>query len=103
MKIEIRNIRFLHVCVCCCQDDGLLLYNGPIGEIDLLTQPEDFISLELLGGYPRLMINHGTGTQTLTLDGRDKTGAVIMRKLSDGVWHRIDIIRFGKVSCVCSL
>ena len=63
----------------------------------MLTQPEDFISLELLGGYPRLTINHGTGTNTLTLDGRDKAGAVIMRKLSDGVWHRIDIVRTGKV------
>ncbi|KAL8590527.1 hypothetical protein ACOMHN_010963 [Nucella lapillus] len=78
------------------KDDGLLLYNGPIGEINVLNQPEDFISLELLGGYPRLMINHGTGTQTLTLDGRDKAGTVIMRKLSDGVWHRIDIVRSGK-------
>jgi hypothetical protein len=73
------------------------LYNGPIGEIDRLKVPEDFMSLELLNGYPRLMINHGTGTETLSLDGRDKTGAVIMRKLSDGVWHHIDIIRQGKV------
>ena len=87
----------------CAQEDGLLLYNGPIGEIDRLKQPEDFISLELLGGYPRLMINHGTGTLTLTLDGRDRTGAVIMRQLSDGRWHQIDIRRFGKVSvCVLS-
>ena len=74
------------------------MYNGPIGEIDRLKQPEDFISLELLGGYPRLMINHGTGTLTLTLDGRDRTGAVIMRQLSDGTWHQIDIRRSGKVS-----
>lgn len=73
------------------------MYNGPIGEVNRLTQPEDFISLELVGGYPRLMINHGTGTQTLTLDGRDRSGAVIMQQLSDGTWHRIDIIRFGKV------
>lgn len=78
------------------KDDGLLMFNGPIGEIDRLKVPEDFMSLELLSGYPRLMINHGTGTQTLSLDGRDRSGAVIMRKLSDGVWHRIDIIRRGK-------
>ncbi|KAK7504632.1 hypothetical protein BaRGS_00004118 [Batillaria attramentaria] len=78
------------------EDDGLLLYNGPMAEIDLLTQPEDFISLELLGGYPRLMVNHGTGTLTLSLDGQDEAGAVIMQRLSDGQWHRIDIIRSGK-------
>ena len=82
---------------CPKQDDGLLLYNGPIMEIDRQKVPEDFISLELLSGYPRLMINHGTGSLTLSLNGRDQTGAVIMRKLSDGVWHKIDIIREGKV------
>lgn len=44
------------------------------------------------------MINHGTGNLTITLDGRDSSGAVIMRPLADGEWHRIDLIRSGKVS-----
>nr|BAD91055.1 Af2-cadherin [Artemia franciscana] len=64
--------------------DGLLLYNGPI----VLPEPEemlnsDFIALELRGGYPRLLIDFGSGTLELRVE--------TPRKLDDMDWHRIDI------------
>ncbi|XP_037905049.1 neural-cadherin isoform X5 [Hermetia illucens] len=64
--------------------DGLILYNGPI------VPPErdemlisDFISLELERGFPRLLIDFGSGT----LELRVKT----KKTLDDGEWHRIDL------------
>ncbi|XP_065357377.1 neural-cadherin isoform X3 [Calliphora vicina] len=64
--------------------DGLIIYNGPI------VPPErdemlisDFISLELERGYPRLLIDFGSGT----LELRVKT----KKTLDDGEWHRIDL------------
>ncbi|XP_043069622.1 putative neural-cadherin 2 isoform X1 [Drosophila bipectinata] len=64
--------------------DGLILYNGPIvppkpGE----TVISDFIALEMEQGYPRLLIDFGSGT----LELRVKT----KKTLDDGVWHRLDI------------
>ncbi|XP_043069629.1 neural-cadherin isoform X5 [Drosophila bipectinata] len=64
--------------------DGLIIYNGPI------VPPErdeklisDFIALELERGYPRLLIDFGSGT----LELRVKT----KKTLDDGEWHRIDL------------
>ncbi|XP_066147632.1 neural-cadherin isoform X5 [Euwallacea fornicatus] len=64
--------------------DGLLLYNGPI------VPPEkdevmvsDYIALELERGYPRLLLDFGSGT----LELRVKT----KKTLDDGEWHRLDI------------
>lgn len=79
------------------QDNGLIFYNGPTRE---LTSGEDtdFILLELRGGYPVLRLNHGTGEVKLAIDGHDKHGTRQLQKLSDGVWHRVDIFRRGKVT-----
>ncbi|XP_025116175.1 neural-cadherin-like [Pomacea canaliculata] len=77
------------------QSDGLLLYNGP-KVTPPADQPPDFISLELRGGFPVLMIDHGSGSTTLTVDGKNANGNVIISTLADGKWHRIDIIRTGK-------
>ncbi|XP_032583512.1 putative neural-cadherin 2 isoform X2 [Drosophila sechellia] len=64
--------------------DGLILYNGPIvppkSEETVIS---DFIALELEQGYPRLLIDFGSGT----LELRVKT----KKTLDDGVWHRLDI------------
>lgn len=80
------------------QADGLILYNGPVHDLDTNAGDQaDFIALELVQGYPRLLINHGTGTLVLTLDGRNKDRDVIMQPLNEGLWHRIDIIRKGRV------
>ncbi|KAK7483025.1 hypothetical protein BaRGS_00025688, partial [Batillaria attramentaria] len=68
------------------QDDGLLLYNGPIAEV-VGDQPRDFITLQLVSGYPVLYIDHGSGHLRLSLNSI---------KLSDGAWHRIDILRTGR-------
>lgn len=64
--------------------EGIFLYNGPIvppkrGE----TVVSDFISVELEKGYPRLLMDFGSGT----LELRVKTKAT----LDDGEWHRLDI------------
>ncbi|XP_065357962.1 putative neural-cadherin 2 isoform X1 [Calliphora vicina] len=66
------------------EPDGLILYNGPIvppkAEEFVLT---DFIAIELEQGYPRLLIDFGSGT----LELRVKT----KKTLDDGVWHRLDV------------
>lgn len=66
------------------KSDGILLYNGPIvpPEADE-TMVSDFISVELERGYPRLLIDFGSGT----LELRVKT----KKSLDDGEWHRLDI------------
>lgn len=44
--------------------DGLILYNGPIVRPDEGFQvDQDFISLELIKGYIRLLIDFGSGTK----------------------------------------
>nr|CAD7600003.1 unnamed protein product [Timema genevievae] len=64
--------------------DGMLLYNGPI------VQPEmdqrivsDFISIELEKGFPRLLMDFGSGTLELIVETKTS--------LNDGEWHRIDV------------
>ena len=79
--------------------NSLLMYNGPIRELAGLD-PQDFMVLQLLNGYPELMIDHGTGSLTLRLDGADSQGNSRMSPLNDGKWHRIDIRRQGKVMSV---
>lgn len=64
--------------------DGLILYNGPI----VSPKPNekvlsDFLSLEIEGGYPRCLIDFGSGTLELLI--RTK------RPVNDGEWHRIDL------------
>ncbi|XP_057671471.1 neural-cadherin isoform X4 [Diorhabda carinulata] len=64
--------------------DGLLLYNGPIvpPEKDEIMV-SDYIAVELERGYPRLLLDFGSGT----LELRVKT----KKTLDDGEWHRLDI------------
>nr|CAD7261696.1 unnamed protein product [Timema shepardi] len=67
------------------KEDGLLLYNGPI------VSPEteevlvsDFISVELEKGSLRLLLDFGSGTLELKVKTKGS--------LSDGEWHRIDVL-----------
>lgn len=76
--------------------NGLILYSGPVTNIDE-NDPQDFMYLQLVGGYPQLVLDHGSGSVTLTLNGRNSAGQLKMGALSDGSWHRIDIRRQGKV------
>jgi len=78
------------------EDDGLVLYQGPITELSE-GDAEDFVILEMKRGYPLLRVNLGSGETKLTIDGRDRHGVVRQRKLSDGHWHRVDIFTAGKV------
>nr|NVI70230.1 Cadherin-N [Cucujiformia]NVI70263.1 Cadherin-N [Cucujiformia]NVI70294.1 Cadherin-N [Cucujiformia]NVI70340.1 Cadherin-N [Cucujiformia] len=64
--------------------DGLLLYNGPIVPPESEeTMVSDYIAVELERGFPRLLLDFGSGT----LELRVKT----KKSLDDGEWHRLDI------------
>ncbi|XP_049536228.1 neural-cadherin-like isoform X1 [Anopheles darlingi] len=66
--------------------DGLVFYNGPITppkEDDSTKQLSDFIALELEQGYPRFLIDYGSGTLELRVQTK--------HPLNDGEWHRIDL------------
>ncbi|XP_061532993.1 putative neural-cadherin 2 isoform X2 [Phycodurus eques] len=64
------------------EDDGLLLYAGPLATL-LPGDVEDFMAIELIGGAPSLKINHGSGTLVLQL--------ISNAGLSDRRWHRLDV------------
>jgi len=78
------------------RDSGLLLYFGPLSDSSDYTR-EDFLLLELRGGYPVLRVNQGSGEARLSVDGRDRQGRLRVGKLSDGEWHRLDIFINGQV------
>uniref|UniRef100_T1J0L7 Neural-cadherin n=1 Tax=Strigamia maritima TaxID=126957 RepID=T1J0L7_STRMM len=66
------------------EQSGLIFYNGPIVD----PEPEeriitDFVSLELMNGRPRLLIDFGSGTLELKIESRFS--------IADGEWHRIDL------------
>ncbi|XP_014844381.1 PREDICTED: neural-cadherin-like [Poecilia mexicana] len=63
------------------EDDGLLLYAGPLATL-LPGDNEDYIAIELIGGTPSLKINHGSGTLVLQLTNVG---------VSDRRWHRLDV------------
>uniref|UniRef100_A0A667Y7I2 Uncharacterized protein n=1 Tax=Myripristis murdjan TaxID=586833 RepID=A0A667Y7I2_9TELE len=71
------------------EDDGLLLYAGPLATL-LPGDPEDYMAIELIGGTPSLKINHGSGTLVLQL--ANNVG------VADRRWHRLDVRSNGKVS-----
>ena len=72
------------------RDSGLILYFGPLND-DSDDTREDFLLLELRGGYPVLRVNEGSGEARLAVDGRDRQGRLRVGKLSDGRWHQLDI------------
>ncbi|XP_077285553.1 cadherin-N2 [Arctopsyche grandis] len=66
------------------KQEGIFLYNGPIvphSKNEILVS--DFISVELEKGYPRLLVDFGSGTLELRITTKNS--------LDDGEWHRIDI------------
>ncbi|XP_038077180.1 neural-cadherin-like isoform X2 [Patiria miniata] len=67
--------------------EGVLLYNGPMIPVTG-DMPEDFMLIQLLGGQPKLEINLGSGTLSLSLPATTNLG--------DGKWHRLDVYRNGK-------
>jgi len=66
----------------------LMFYTGPIS--DPPTQ-KDFMSIELVSGYPRLRLSLGDGEVMIP----QSPPAV---SLSDGNWHSVEVFRNGKVS-----
>ena len=77
-------------------ESGLILYFGPLTDRRNVIK-EDFVLLELHGGYPVLRVNQGSGEASLAVDGRDRQGHLRLGKLSDGRWHRLDIFIIGQV------
>ncbi|XP_065164456.1 neural-cadherin isoform X4 [Atheta coriaria] len=82
--LEMCDTSHLHFEFVTKKQEGLLLYNGPI----VPPEPDeelvsDYIAVELEKGYPRLLIDFGSGT----LELRVKT----KKTLDDGEWHRLDI------------
>ncbi|KFM57364.1 Neural-cadherin, partial [Stegodyphus mimosarum] len=64
--------------------NGLILYNGPISEADPGEKiVQDFFSLELQNGKPRLLIDFGSGTTEIVVN--------VQPILSDGEWHKLDV------------
>lgn len=64
--------------------DGILFYNGPVDAPQVgVSILQDFISLELSSGKPRLIVDFGSGTSEVIVNTQSE--------LSDGEWHRIDI------------
>ncbi|XP_049790107.1 neural-cadherin-like [Schistocerca nitens] len=64
--------------------NGLLLYNGPVappGSGQAVIS--DFISLELEGGLPKMLIDFGSGVVSLKINNT--------LRLNDGNYHHIDI------------
>uniref|UniRef100_A0A8C4HWF8 Neural-cadherin n=1 Tax=Dicentrarchus labrax TaxID=13489 RepID=A0A8C4HWF8_DICLA len=70
------------------EDDGLLLYAGPLATL-LPGDAEDYMAIELIGGTPSLKINHGSGTLVLQLT--NNVG------VADRRWHRLDVRSNSKV------
>lgn len=62
-------------------DDGLVFYFGPMSYSKILGV-QDFMALEINGGYAVLYVDYGTGTVSL---------AQKRIKLTDGKSHRVDV------------
>lgn len=78
------------------KENGLLLYDGPVAGLQD-GKSKRFIILELQSGYPVLRVNFGSGEVKLAIDGKDKQGQIQFQKLSDGLWHKLDFFRSGRV------
>lgn len=63
---------------------GLIFYNGPVdAHHNGVSIYEDFISVEINRGRPRLIVDFGSGTSILDID--------TIQELNNGEWHRLDI------------
>uniref|UniRef100_A0A6G1SIF4 Neural-cadherin n=1 Tax=Aceria tosichella TaxID=561515 RepID=A0A6G1SIF4_9ACAR len=63
---------------------GLIFYNGPVDAPETgVMISQDFISLELVKGQPRLLVDFGSGTSEVVVN--------TLRELNDGEWHHVDI------------
>ncbi|XP_013408639.1 neural-cadherin isoform X2 [Lingula anatina] len=71
--------------------DGLILYNGPFTQQTGVDAVTDFISIELVRGFPRVKVDHGTGVLSLQFSAADG-----MQPLNDGKWHEIAVYRTGR-------
>ena len=68
--------------------DQLLMYAGPASSNEAALVP-DYISVELINGFPRLRINLGDGPLTLP----PQSSGLSLPSLADGNWHSVEIFR----------
>ncbi len=73
------------------QASSLILYNGPMYDTGV-DELQDFLSLELVNGYPRVRINLGDN------DVNDNDPPLVLmvngpaaRQLNNGQWHTIEL------------
>ena len=79
------------------QATALLLYNGPM-YVPGVNDTQDFISIELFGGYPRARINTGASTDVLLrVSGKNSKGQKSLSELNDGRWHTLELFKDGLV------
>ena len=64
--------------------NSLLLYNGPTHD----DEAPDFMSLELVDGYPKLRVNLGEGEIALDVRGQ---------RLNNGKWHSLEVFKNNRV------
>jgi len=73
-------------------DSQMMFYTGPLSDS---STTRDFMSVELIRGYPRLRIS--LGDQELMIPRSPPS-----LSLSDGKWHSVEILRMGKVGSFCT-
>ena len=71
--------------------DGLLLYNTQYQD----GVSNDFISVEIAGGYLKVSVSHGGEGGGVVTTARVVSSSV---RVSDGNWHQVAIETYGKVS-----
>ncbi|XP_034032883.1 neural-cadherin-like [Thalassophryne amazonica] len=82
------------------EDDGLLLYAGPL-VAPLPGDAEEYMAIELIDGAPSLKMNYGSGTLVLQLT--NNIG------VADRRWHRLDVrstskeVRFTLDRCATAI
>lgn len=74
------------------EGNRLLLYNGPMTDLEEYPGIQDFVSIELDGPKAKARIDLGGGETTLIVD------AAGSKNLDDGMWHTIEIIKEFKVN-----
>ena len=79
------------------QQTGLILYNGPWTNT-VEGDERDYISIEMVSGYPKVRIDLGSGEVALSIDGRNSQGVRTLNALNDGEWHTLHIFKEGLVS-----
>jgi len=79
------------------QASALLLYNGPM-YVPGTNDVNDYIGIDLNGGYPRARIKMGSSPDVLLfVHGLNSKGEKKLSELNDGKWHTLELFKDGLV------